>query len=53
MKESAWRLRVENAIAPLLPHGEASVQKVAERLGVSRRLLRDVSGTKVLRFLRC
>ena len=39
MKESAWRLRVENAIAPLLPHGEARVQKVAETLGVSRRTL--------------
>ena len=39
LKEGAWRLRVENAIAPLLPHGEASVQKVAQRLGVSQRTL--------------
>ena len=53
LKEGTWRLRVENAIAPLLPHGEASVQKVAEILGVSARTLRDVSGTKMLRFLRC
>lgn len=36
---SDWRVRVENALAPLLPHGEATIEGVAERLGVSRRTL--------------
>jgi AraC-like DNA-binding protein len=35
----AWRLQVENAIAPLLPHGQAKIGEVAHRLGVSRRTL--------------
>jgi AraC-like DNA-binding protein len=35
----AWRLKVENAIAPLLPHGQADMAEVAQRLGVSRRTL--------------
>ena len=51
VKEGAWRLRVENAIAPLLPHGEASVQKVAQRLGVSQRTLRGVSADENVTFL--
>jgi AraC-like DNA-binding protein len=34
-----WRLKVENAIAPLLPHGQAAIAEVAQRLGVSRRTL--------------
>jgi AraC-like DNA-binding protein len=34
-----WQSRVENAIAPLLPHGEATLATVAQRLGVSRRTL--------------
>lgn len=34
-----WQSRVENAIAPLLPHGEATLKTVAQRLGVSRRTL--------------
>jgi AraC-like DNA-binding protein len=35
----AWRLKVENAIAPLLPHGQAKMEEIAKRLGVSRRTL--------------
>jgi AraC-like DNA-binding protein len=33
------RLEVENAIAPLLPHGEASAPEIAHRLGLSHRTL--------------
>jgi AraC-like DNA-binding protein len=33
------RARVENAIAPLLPHGRARVDEVARALGMSRRTL--------------
>src|SRR5215212_3215039 len=36
---SALRSSVENAIAPLLPHGEARVAAVAHKLGMSRRTL--------------
>jgi AraC-like DNA-binding protein len=36
---TTWQLKVENAIAPLLPHGQAGIEKVAEELGVSRRTL--------------
>ena len=35
----AWRLNVENAIAPLLPHGRAEMAEVAHRLGISQRTL--------------
>jgi AraC-like DNA-binding protein len=35
----AWRLKVENAIVPLLPHGQAKMEEIAKRLGVSRRTL--------------
>jgi AraC-like DNA-binding protein len=35
----AWRLNVENAIAPLLPHGRAGMAEVAQRLGVTKRTL--------------
>jgi AraC-like DNA-binding protein len=39
-KQSAtWQLKVENAIAPLLPHGQAEIGKIATELGVSRRTL--------------
>jgi AraC-like DNA-binding protein len=51
VKEGAWRLRVENAIAPLLPHGEASVHKVAQRLGVSPRTLARRLGDENVTFL--
>jgi AraC-like DNA-binding protein len=35
----AWRLKVENAIVPLLPHGQAKMEEIAKRLGVGRRTL--------------
>jgi AraC-like DNA-binding protein len=38
-KSRAWRLSVENAIAPLLPHGQARIGEVSQRLGVSPRTL--------------
>jgi AraC-like DNA-binding protein len=33
------RLEVENAIAPLLPHGKARAHEIARRLGLSHRTL--------------
>jgi AraC-like DNA-binding protein len=39
VRSHAWQLNVENAIAPLLPHGQADMAQVAQRLGVSRRTL--------------
>jgi AraC-like DNA-binding protein len=39
VRSHTWQLNVENAIAPLLPHGQADVAEVAQRLGVSRRTL--------------
>jgi AraC-like DNA-binding protein len=38
-KSNNWRVSVENAMAPLLPHGEATIENVAQRLGVGRRTL--------------
>ena len=35
----AFRIAVENAVAPLLPHGRAHADEVANRLGLSRRTL--------------
>jgi AraC-like DNA-binding protein len=35
----AFRIAVENAICPLLPHGQAKVDVVAQKLGVSERTL--------------
>ena len=34
-----WRSKVENAIVPLLPHGQAKLGEIAQRLGVSQRTL--------------
>jgi AraC-like DNA-binding protein len=39
LRPGSWRLRVENAIAPLLPHGQARIGEVAKRLGVGERTL--------------
>jgi AraC-like DNA-binding protein len=39
VKSHTWQLNVENAIAPLLPHGQADVAEVSQRLGVTRRTL--------------
>ena len=38
-QSGTWRLRVENAIVPLLPHGQAKMEEIAKSLGVSRRTL--------------
>jgi AraC-like DNA-binding protein len=38
-KAGDWTSRVENTVAPLLPHGEATIERVAQRLGVSVRTL--------------
>ena len=57
-KPNNWRVSVENAMAPLLPHGEATIENVAQRLGVGRRTLarrlsqERVSFTDVLQELR-
>jgi AraC-like DNA-binding protein len=34
-----WQLKAENAIVPLLPHGQASIGRIAAELGMSRRTL--------------
>jgi AraC-like DNA-binding protein len=39
LDSGACRLKVENAIVPLLPHGQAKMEEIAKRLGVSRRTL--------------
>jgi len=51
-KSTTWRLDVENAIAPLLPHGQARIAEVAVRLGVSRRTLARRLASEGLTFLR-
>jgi AraC-like DNA-binding protein len=38
-RASSVRANVENAVAPLLPHGKARVTVVAQALGMSRRVL--------------
>jgi AraC-like DNA-binding protein len=35
----AWRLKVENAIVPLLPHGQAKIGEIGKTLNVSTRTL--------------
>jgi AraC-like DNA-binding protein len=39
LHRGAFRASVENAIVPLLPHGSANLEAVANRLGVSQRTL--------------
>src|SRR6516162_4172814 len=39
VQSGGWRLKVENAIVPLLPHGQAKTEEIAKGLGVSRRTL--------------
>jgi AraC-like DNA-binding protein len=52
------RLEVENAIAPLLPHGKASAPEIARRLGLSHRTLarrladEDLSFSQILHELK-
>jgi AraC-like DNA-binding protein len=38
-RRSSFRASVENAIVPLLPHGDANFQAIARRLGLSQRTL--------------
>ena len=38
-QSGAWRLKAENAIIPLLPHGQAKTEEIAKTLGVSKRTL--------------
>jgi AraC-like DNA-binding protein len=53
-----WTTRVENAITPLLPHGEATIENVARVLGMGPRTLarrlhyEGVNFNKVLQNLR-
>jgi len=49
---SAWRLKVENAIVPLLPHGQAKMEEIAKRLGVSRRTLARLLASEGCTFAR-
>jgi AraC-like DNA-binding protein len=44
------RIAVENAIAPLLPHGGAQADQVAHRLGLSRRTLARRLASEALTF---
>jgi AraC-like DNA-binding protein len=46
------RVRVENAVAPLLPHGKAHVTDVARALGMSRRVLARQLAAEGLTFTR-
>jgi len=39
LQSGPWRLKVENAIVPLLPHGQAKIGEIAKTLGVSGRTL--------------
>jgi AraC-like DNA-binding protein len=54
----ALRIAVENAISPLLPHGQAHANVVAKKLGMSERTLlrrlaeEDVTFTQVLQHLK-
>ena len=45
------RSRVENAIAPLLPHGQAAADEVARRLGMSQRTLTRRLSSEGLTFI--
>ena len=47
---SAWRLKVENAIVPLLPHGQAKMEEIAKKLGVSRRTLARLLASEGCKF---
>jgi AraC-like DNA-binding protein len=38
-KAATWQSKVENAVVPLLPHGQARIGTIAGELGVSRRTL--------------
>ena len=50
VQSGAWRLKVENAIAPLLPHGQAKMGEIAKRLGASGRTLTRVLASEGCTF---
>jgi len=50
VQSGAWRLRVENAIVPLLPHGQAKIGEIAKALGVSTRTLSRLLGSEGCTF---
>jgi len=58
MPAGAMRAQVENAIAALLPHGQAQIEVVADKLGIGTRTLRrrladeDTSFAKILQDMR-
>jgi AraC-like DNA-binding protein len=39
MLSKSWRISVENALAPLVPHGQGTIPQVSRQLGVSERTL--------------
>jgi AraC-like DNA-binding protein len=47
---STFRIKVENAIAPLLPHGKASAPEIARRLSMSPRTLARQLAAEALTF---
>ncbi len=51
-KSSAWRLKVENAIVPLLPHGQARIGEISKHLGVSTRTLARRLASEGLTFVK-
>jgi len=54
VRSSPWRLKVENAVAPLLPHGQAQIGEIARQLGVSRRTLSRrlaAEGNRLVKYL--
>src|SRR5262249_50464578 len=58
-RSTAWRPKVENAIAPLLPHGRPQIEEISRRLGVSPRTLarrlavEETNFNRVLDNMRC
>jgi AraC-like DNA-binding protein len=46
----SWRFAVENALAPLLPHGQGRLKEVSTRLGVSARTLERRLGEEGVSF---
>jgi AraC-like DNA-binding protein len=46
-----WRLSVENAIAPLLPHGQARMADISRQLGLSQRTLARRLASEGLTFV--
>jgi len=51
ISSSTFRVSVENAIAPLLPHGKARAPEIARRLGMSPRTLVRRLATEGLTFV--